>query len=163
MKLVICSNLLSVQTNQRTHLLFRFSSCNRILIANFTFYSDLDVYLLVYRSMKQAYKHSSIKSEDKAELWSDKAVHSNYCYGSYTYCIYCSLWCCVLFYLSRINCSPVPASELCDDNGGCYGCGDGYVVTEYHTCSLESKVPLSVFPSSPWRQSNPSTLSASIE
>lgn len=33
----------------------------------------------------------------------------------------------MLFYLSRIDCGPVSASECRADNGGCYGCGCRYV------------------------------------
>ena len=56
--------------------------------------SDLDGYLLAYRSMNQAYKHSSLKSEDKAELWSDNAVHWNHCYSSYTcFTAHCDVVC----------------------------------------------------------------------
>lgn len=56
--------LLSVQTNQRIHFLF-VVLVDVILLRSRILPSYLAMYLRVYKSMKQAYKHSSPKSEDK--------------------------------------------------------------------------------------------------
>jgi len=80
-------------------LLFRFSSCDFILIANFAFwFSRVFTRLQKRKASLQTLKNFSLKSEDKAELqsvlgWSDKTVPSDHCYSSYTFLLLIVMLC----------------------------------------------------------------------